>query len=160
MTVSEKAAYLKGLSEGLVDASSAEGKLWACLTDLLADIAHEIEDLQDTDADYADVLDEVGEELSYLEELTCGLDFDCGSECCPGGSCDGCPNYDECAGAEDESDDDDPDYDGVIYDVTCPSCGEEISFDQDTLNEGFTTCPICGEKLEFSLDDEDEETDS
>ena len=53
MTVSEKAAYLKGLSEGLVDASSAEGKLWACLTDLLADIAHEIEDLQDTDADYA-----------------------------------------------------------------------------------------------------------
>ena len=39
MTIVEKAAYLKGLTEGLgVDPQSKEGKLWAALNELLADI--------------------------------------------------------------------------------------------------------------------------
>ena len=43
-----------------------------------------------------------------------------------------------------------------MYEVTCPVCGEEITFDEDTLAEGSTTCPGCGETLEFDLDSEDE----
>ena len=36
MTVVEKAAYLKGLTEGLgIDPESKEGKLWGALNDLL-----------------------------------------------------------------------------------------------------------------------------
>ncbi|MEI3061783.1 MAG: CD1247 N-terminal domain-containing protein [Oscillospiraceae bacterium] len=47
MTVVEKAAYLKGLAEGLgVTPDSKEGKLWAALNDLLSDMAHEIEDFR------------------------------------------------------------------------------------------------------------------
>ncbi|MBP5749429.1 MAG: hypothetical protein J6X24_01425 [Firmicutes bacterium] len=41
--------------------------------------------------------------------------------------------------------------DGVIYDVTCPNCGNEISFDEETLEVGSITCPQCGELLEFDL---------
>ena len=75
MTIVEKAAYLKGLAEGLgVDPDSREGKLWGALNDLLSDIAHEIEDLQSGALDFADTLDEFGDELGYLEELTCDLD--------------------------------------------------------------------------------------
>ena len=48
---------------------------------------------------------------------------------------------------EDEDDDGDPEYDGVIYDATCPVCGEEISFDEDTLAEGSIECPNCGETI-------------
>ena len=49
--------------------------------------------------------------------------------------------------------------DGVLYDATCPSCGEVITFDEDTLDEGSMKCPHCGELLEFVLeDDEDEDT--
>lgn len=165
MTVVEQAAYLKGLTEGLgMEQDSKEGKLWGALCELLSDMAHEIEDLQATSLDYADVLDEMTEELTYLEELTCDLDMvdddddddfdDDDSRACCGG------RFGACLCDEDdyEYDDDDEEleYDGVLYDVTCPTCGEEITFDEDTLSAGSITCPECGEELEFDLDSEEE----
>ena len=169
MTIVEKAAYLKGLVEGLgVDPESKDGKLWNALTDVLSEMAHEIEDLQASDLDFAEAIDEISEDLTYLEELTCDLDMPedpdfsdfggCGG--CSGScaSCGGC-----CGGAEedeDEDEDEEIEYDGIIYDVTCPSCGEEISFDEEVLNAGSITCPKCGEELEFDLDEEDEEEDN
>ena len=151
MTVVEKAAYLNGLTEGLgIDADSLEGKLWAALNDLLADMAHEIEDLQDTDLGHAEALDALAEELSDVEEILFDLDDPEDFE-----------DEDEEDAAlpedEDEEDDPDPTYDGVIYDATCPVCGEEISFDEETLEEGSIQCPNCGELLEFDLDGDDEE---
>ena len=166
MTIVEKAAYLKGLCEGLgVDPDSRDGKLWGALNELLSDMAHEIEDLQSGSLDFADTLDEFGDELSYLEELTCDLDCpeDMDDEFCSG-DCESC-EYDcfsdeEDEGEEDEDEDEDeddgePGYDGVLYDVKCPVCGEEITFDEDTLEEGAIECPKCGETLEFDLSSED-----
>ena len=133
MTVVEKAAYLKGLVEGLgVEPESRDGKLWGALTDLLSDMAHEVEDLQASNLDFAEALDEISEDLTYLEELTCDLDMP-------------------------EDEDEELEYDGVLYDATCPGCGEEITFDQDTLDEGSIKCPNCGELLEFDLSDDEEE---
>ena len=166
MTIVEKAAYLKGLCEGLgVDPDSREGKLWGALNELLSDMAHEIEDLQSGSLDFADTLDEFGDELSYLEELTCDLDRpeDMDDEFCSG-DCESC-EYDcfsdeEDEGEEDEDEDEDedgePGYDGVLYDVKCPVCGEEITFDEDTLEEGSIECPKCGETLEFDLSGDEE----
>ena len=42
----------------------------------------------------------------------------------------------------------------MIYDATCPVCGEEISFDEETLEKGSILCPNCGETLEFDLGEE------
>ena len=158
MTVVEKAAFLKGLIAGQgMNPESKEGKLWGTLTDLLSDMAHQIQELQEADMDFADALDEIAEDLSYLEELTCDLDrpedMEDGDRC--PACCSGC-------GPQDEDEDEAPvvaaaDYDGVIYDVTCPSCGEEVSFDEETLEEGSINCPYCGELLEFDLDPENEE---
>ena len=167
MTVVEKAAYLKGLTEGLgIAPDSKEGKLWNALNELLSDMAHEIEDLHACYDEHDEALDEVCDELNYLEELTCDLDLPeydddyeyWGDEdededdndptgCCGCGRC--------CSDDEDEEDGGEPEYDGVIYDATCPVCGEEISFDEDTLAEGSIECPNCGEKLEFDLGDDD-----
>lgn len=172
MTIVEKAAYLKGLTEGLgVEPESRDGKLWSALNDLLSDMAHEIEDLQAVSMDYAEVIDDICEDLSYLEELTgdwespqdgdefedyedededniydladYGLNGDFG---------------DEDAESEDGGEDDGEElaYDGVMYDVTCPSCGEEISFDEETLELGSIKCPNCGEVLEFDLGEDKE----
>ena len=133
MNLVEKAAYLKGLAEGLgMDAQSKEGRLWAALNDLLADMAHEIEDLHDADDRLDDALDELAGELSYLEELSCDLE-----------------KLDD--DDDEAADDDDAEYDGVVYDATCPVCGEEISFDEETLESGSIRCPKCGELLEFDL---------
>ena len=132
MNLVEKAAYLKGLAEGLgMDAQSKEGRLWAALNDLLADMAHEIEDLHEADDRLDDALDELAGELSYLEELSCDLE-----------------KLDD---DDDGAADDDAEYDGVVYDATCPVCGEEISFDEETLESGSIRCPKCGELLEFDL---------
>lgn len=165
MTVVEKAAYLKGLTEGLgIDPETKEGKLWGALCDLVSDMAHEIEDLQDTSIDFADAIDEIGDELSYLEEITCDLDMpededdECDGNCC---TCCGCDDFDEdydFSGDDDDSDED-MDYDGIIYDVVCPKCGEEITFDEETLEAGSIECPKCGENLEFDLDSLDEDSD-
>ncbi len=163
MTIVEKAAYLKGLTEGLgVDPDSRDGKLWAALNDLLSDMAHEIEDLQSGALDFADTIDEIGDELSYLEDLTCDLDRpeDLEDDFCSG-ECDSCEH--DCFSDEEEDEDADEDdeddeelsYDGVLYDVKCPVCGEEITFDEDTLDEGSIVCPKCGETLEFDLSGED-----
>ena len=159
MTVVEKAAYLKGLVEGLgIEAESKEGKLWGALNDLLHDMAHEIEDLHACNMDYAEALDEMAEELSYLEELTCDLDMpeDFEDECdgdCGSCGCD-CGDYDD---YDDDEDDEEIEYDGIIYDAVCPVCGEEISFGQETLEEGSVNCPGCGELLEFDLSEEEED---
>ncbi len=177
MTIVEKAAYLKGLTEGLgVDPASRDGKLWAALNELLADMAHEIEDLQSTNLDFADSLDEIGEELAYLEDLTCDLDRPedmedavCSGDCesceldCPypddeDEDFDGGDGEDKIVPFSDDGDGEDEEipYDGVMYDVKCPVCGEEITFDEDTLEEGSIVCPKCGEVLEFDLSGEDE----
>ncbi len=175
MTIVEKAAYLKGLTAGLgVEPDSREGKLWGALNDLLSDMAHEIEDLQSGSLDFADALDEVCEDLSYLEEMVDAYDvpdhswddedeffddeedpdkiydlhFDGESE-----------EENPADGEEDDDEDEEPEIDGILYDATCPSCGEEITFDEETLEKGSIRCPNCGEELEFDLGDEDGEDD-
>ena len=159
MTIVERAAYLKGLTEGLgVDPDSRDGKLWGALTDLLSDMAHEIEDLQSGALDFADALDEIGDELGYLEELTGELDLpedeededeeDEEDNIVPFSDADG-------EEAADEEEDEEIPFDGVLYDVKCPVCGEEITFGEDTLEEGSIECPKCGEVLEFDLSGED-----
>ena len=160
MTIVERAAYLKGLTEGMgIDPTSKEGKLWYALNDLLHDMAHEIEDLQACSMDQADMIDEIADELEYLEEITCDLDLPEEYDSC---DCD-CKCHCDCEDEDDDDDEDDEDdedeeieYDGIIYDATCPVCGEEISFGQETLEEGSVNCPGCGELLEFDLSEEEE----
>ena len=139
MTITEKTAYLKGLADGLgVDPQSKEGKLWAALNDLLCDIAHELENLHETDRGQAQALDGLADEVSLLEDICDGMDE---------------RDYEKI----DDEDDDDLSYDGVVYDATCPVCGEEISFDEETLETGSIQCPKCGATLEFDLGAEEEE---
>ena len=48
MTVTEKVAYFKGLSEGMaIDENSKEGKLINAITEVLADLALSVEDLEE-----------------------------------------------------------------------------------------------------------------
>ena len=47
-----------------------------------------------------------------------------------------------------------------LYQVVCPTCGEIIYLDQDTLSNGSIVCSACGEELEFDLSglENDDET--
>ena len=147
MTIVEKAAYLKGLTEGLgITPETKDGKLWAALQDLLSDMAHEIEDLQSGQLDMADALDELTDEVTLLQD--CCSDPDLLS------------TDDDDDEDEDEDEGEDASFDEVLYDVTCPVCGEEITLDEDMLAQGSIDCPHCGEALEFEMgEDEDSDDD-
>ena len=70
MTITEKAAYLKGLVEGKgLDPEAGEGKLWHVLAELVGDMAAELSALRNDHEQLSDSLEEVEVSLDYLEEL-------------------------------------------------------------------------------------------
>lgn len=141
MTVTEKAAYLKGLVEmAHFEADTDEVKIIKAMVDAIDEMALTIADLEDEVAALTEVVDEIDEDLGDVEE--CIYDDCCDSDCCDDDCC--CDDHD------------DSDY----FEVECPACGETICLDESVLNEESIQCPACGETLEFDFDDEDEEDDS
>ena len=99
MNLSENAAYLKGLAEGLgIGNEAPNDKLIVKLLDLVAEMAEKIEDLQAQCDDLNDYADELDADLGDVEEYLF-------------------------------ADDEEEDYDDDAYEVTCPACGEVICFD-------------------------------
>ena len=156
MTISEKAAYLKGLMEGMdLDTEKAEGKMIAAIVDLLGDVTRRLTDVEETTIAISDELDEIEEDLDAIEDFILDEEdedyYDDDED----------EDYDE-DDFDDEYDEDDfedegfdfGDEDTTIYEVKC-ACGEVIAFDEDVLEEGSMTCPNCGELLEFCLDEDE-----
>ena len=116
MNLSENAAYLKGLAEGLgIGNDAPTDKLIVKLLDLVAEMAEKIEDLQAQCDDLTDYADELDADLGDVEEYLF---------------------------ADDEDDEEDD-----TYEVTCPSCGEVICFD-DSVDPSDLICPACGEEFD------------
>ena len=156
MTINEKAAYLKGLMEGLqLDTEKAEGKMIAAIVDLLGDVTKKLTDVEDTTIAISDELDEIEEDLDAIEDYILEVEEDLEDE-----DDEYFDDEDDDYGFDDEEDYEEGfdfgDEDSIIYEVKCV-CGNVINFDEETLEEGSIVCDECGELLEFSLEDEDEE---
>ena len=150
MTTSEKVAYLKGLAEGLgIDKETKEGRVLGAIMDILEDMAHDIEDLEENAWELGEAIDQVSDDLADIEDIVYDVDDDDDDEddedCC--GCC--------CAGDEDEE--------PTFYEVTCPACENTITIDEDVLALGSIECPNCGETLEFEgvepIEDDEEDED-
>ena len=150
MTINEKAAYLKGLMEGLqLDTEKAEGKMIAAMVELLGDLSKKLTNVEDTTIAISDELDEIEEDLDAIEDFIMDEEDD--------------EDYEDDYDDDDFEDFDDDDYDEegfdfgdedtTIYEVKCV-CGNVIAFDEETLEAGSIICDECGETLEFSFDDE------
>ena len=153
MTISEKAAYLKGLMDGLnLDTEKAEGKMISAIVDLLGDVTKKLTDVENTTIAISDELDEIEEDLDAIEDYILDEedeDYEDDYE----------DDFDEYEEEDDEYGDEGFDYgdeESTIYEVKC-TCGNIINFDEETLEEGSIVCDKCGETLEFTFDDEDEE---
>lgn len=149
MTITEKAAYLKGLMEGMkLDTTTNEGKILAAVVELLGDVTRKLSDVEETTIAISDELDEIEDDLDAIEDYI--MDDDEDDE----------DDYDDEEEDDDEEDEDDyvefgPDEE-TIYEVKCP-CGNVIDFDEATLDKGSIVCPACGETLEFATEDEDDQ---
>ena len=135
MTITERAAYIKGLAEGLgIDDSTKEGKIINALIGAIDDMSLTISDLESQIDELSEQVETIDEDLGSLEEDFYDLDDECGCGC--------------------EDDEDDDYLDGDLYEVCCPTCGDTVCIDSDMLEEGQTTCPNCGELLEFDLEED------
>lgn len=116
--LTERAAYLQGLAEGLdLGMDSKEGKVLSSMIDLLQDLAHSVSDLQVSHTELETYVETLDEDLYDLEDEV----------------------YEDAA--LDLADDED-DY----VEVECPSCHETVSFDSDILEDDDileVTCPNC-----------------
>ena len=180
MTIREKAAYLKGLVEGQgMDPEAGEGKLWRVLAEVIGDMAVKLDELEAGQEDLSETVDAVKDDLELLEDIVAGNfdddddDFDDSDD--EDSSRPYYPfsnayrDWDDDSGEGDRLDgdeeDDEDDFE-MTYQVECPNCGEEIVFDDETLDEGSIYCPSCGAVLEFEVTsltpdaDEDYEDDN
>ena len=152
MTLSEKAAYLKGLMDGIkLDTEKDENRLLKAVVDLLQDMAVSIDDLEDNAIAVSDELDEIEDNLDAIDEFL--MDEDDEDEY------DEFEDYDDDFDFDDEDEDDEEfDFDeDPLYEVTCPKCGEVHQFSEQELLEGSKPCAKCGELLEFEFDEDDGE---
>ena len=142
MEITEKVAYLKGLTEGLaLDTETKEGKIISAMIDILDDMALELQDHQDQLTELSDGLDAVSDDLEDVEDIVYDVDE---------------ADYDD----EDEDEEEEEDDSEDCYATTCPTCEETIYFDESILEDGEVICPNCGEKLEFDLSDVEEDDGS
>ena len=134
MEITERAAYLKGLADGLgLQDEGKEGKILTELLSLVGDMADKIAALDADNKKLREYVEELDQDLGSVEE---DLYVDDGDD------------YDEDDEEEDDTDEDDEDMDddSGYYELICPSCGEHICFD-DSLEPDELVCPACGQKV-------------
>ncbi len=145
MTLNEKAAYIKGLADGLdLDKNTKEGKLIAALIDLVGELTEAIDEIDEDLETLNDYIEEIDEDLGAVEEYLYD-DCDCDCDCDDDFECDG-----NCCDCDEDCDLADEDY----FEVECPSCGETICFD-GSIDPEELACPACGEKFECIVSEDD-----
>ena len=151
MELKEKAAYLKGLVEGLgIDESTKEGKVIKAMSELLCEMAQTVDSIDEAITQAYDQINDLSEEL---EDLGADLYED--------------DDADEEEDAEDDNDtedenDEDDNADVAsepYYEVACPACGETVYVSEDDLDAGEAICPSCKVAFEVALADDEEEQD-
>lgn len=117
MELSKKVGYIKGLMAGLkIDDSTPEGQVLAAMSDLLEEMAEEVEI-------NSEIIDNV---TAYIDDLEY-CDDDCECEC-DGDDCDCCG--DECDCCDDEEEDD-------LSDI------KAVEYDEDPMPENGCGCSAC-----------------
>lgn len=130
MNINEKAAYIRGLMEGLdLDYEKKEVKIINALVDLVEEMATEVDELGEMHEELCERVDEVDQDLAAVEDILYGDEEDLDNEC-------------EC--------DDEDEYE---YMTECPTCGEKICLNEEHLKSEDFECPGCGEILELDFDD-------
>ena len=134
MELIKKAAYLKGLMDGLaIDNTTSEGKVLLAMQDLLNEICDTVADMDDDLSQVYDELDAMDEDMDDLEEAVFGEDYD----------------------DDDDEDDEDEDEDDaeIRYELTCPNCGASTVVDEETLMNEKIVCGNCGAEFEIELEE-------
>ncbi len=128
MNLTEKAAYIKGLAEGLdLETDKKEVRLIKELLDLVSEMATDVENIGADLVELYDAFEELDEDLGMVESEMFGSMDDMMMDDIYEISC---PNCQETVVLDEE----------ILCsgDVICPDCGEKIELEIDT-------CDCCGD---------------
>ena len=140
----EKAAYLKGLIDGLgIDENTKEGKVIKAMSELLSEMAETVDSI---DEDVTHAYDQINDLSEELEDLEADLYEDEDAE-----------DEDDDAADEDEDAGDDDIASEPFYEEACPACGETVYVSEDDLDAGEANCAHCGVTFEVALEGDGEE---
>ena len=132
MGITENAAYLKGLAEGLkLDENTNEGKLIGKMLDLISEMAEKIDMLESANDELYNYMEGMAEDLVHLEDDFYGDDES---------------DSDDYSDLNEDYEDEDF-VDEEYYEIECPTCGEKICFTEDFDLDNFL-CPACGNKID------------
>ena len=132
MGITENAAYLKGLAEGLkLDENTNEGKLIGKMLDLISEMAEKIDMLESANDELYNYKEGMAEDLVHLEDDFYGDDES---------------DSDDYSDLNEDYEDEDF-VDEEYYEIECPTCGEKICFTEDFDLDNFL-CPACGNKID------------
>ena len=154
MTLSEKVAYIKGLTDGMeIDKTSKEGKILAALLDLVDDMAKTVEDHETAIDEIDGAIDELNDYVEELDDDLADVEDFLDEECDLGDECEDCEcDCDTCScDCEFKEDEDDEEE---YYEVVCPNCGDTVCFDSSIDPENLV-CPACQEKFSCIVEDDD-----
>ena len=122
--ISNRAAYLKGLADGLkLDTETNEGQLIDGILNLLTDMAEEMEMLNEEQGFIADKIDEIEDVIEIIGDETFGDDYD------------------------------DMDDMYTLVCENCGAEIDLTGDDLDDIADGVFACPDCGEIIELDFDD-------
>ena len=132
MGITENAAYLKGLAEGMkLDEGTNEGKLITKMLELIGEMAEKIDMLESASDELYTYMEGMAEDLVNLEN-----DFYEDGEC----------EEEDYSDLNEDYEDEDL-IDEEYYEIECPTCGEKICFTEEFDLDNFL-CPACGNKID------------
>jgi DNA-directed RNA polymerase subunit delta len=122
----EKAAYLRGLIEGSdFPPDDKQKQVWVGLMDFCSEVANDLNDLGDSQNEFAEYIEAIDEDLSCLEKYFYNDDSD--------------EDADTVFSKNDQEKE-------PIVEIACPNCKEEISFEDENGNYEVV-CPECGKVI-------------
>jgi len=122
MSLSKKAAYIKGLADGLaLDENNKHDKILLAMLDCLDEMTDKIDELEANQQDLTEQVDAIDLDLAEIEDEL----------------------------YEDYGDEDD--FVGEFYEITCKECGDKLNIHEDALAIESLACPNCGTEHEIDL---------
>lgn len=129
--LTEKAAYVKGLADGMnISEKGEQGKIIMAIIDLLGEMASGIEESNEAISMLEETVDTLSDDMADLEEAVYEIE-------------------DEDVKEADEDDD--------FVEFQCPHCGDTIYYDVDIIeSEDDLICPSCNKPVVVVSADEEE----
>ena len=149
MTISEQLAHLQGLAEGMEIASetSKEARLLTAMLGVLSSVVDQLNVLEEDIGLVSTQADDLADDVLQLQDELYGDDEE-----------DDWSFFRSPGGMEIPEEEDDFDEEEVLYEVKCPSCGEILTLDEDTLLAGNIRCESCGQLFSLEIVDEEDES--